>query len=71
MKVSPSGSLFYNAGCIMTAAAIVAFYMGMSDWGTDDRRMILLGFARMLGIASGVALALIGLFPEDYCQADG
>jgi len=66
MKISPLGSLFYNAGCIMTGAAIVAFYLGMSDWEADDRRMLLLGAARVLGIASGIALALIGLYPEDY-----
>ena len=66
MKVSPLGSLFYNAGCIMTGAAVVAFYLGMSDWDADDRRMLLLGAARVLGIASGVALALIGLYSEDY-----
>lgn len=66
MKVSPLGSLFYNAGCIMTGAAVVAFYLGMSDWEADDRRMLLLGAARVLGIASGVALALIGLYSEDY-----
>lgn len=66
MKVSPLGSLFYNAGCIMTGAAAVAFYIGMSDWEADDRRMLLLGAARVLGIASGVALALIGIYSEDY-----
>jgi hypothetical membrane protein len=66
MKVSPLGALFYNAGCIMTGATIVAFYLGMRDWETDDRRMLLLGFARVLGIASGIALALIGLYSEDY-----
>jgi hypothetical membrane protein len=66
MKVSPLGALFYNAGCIMTGAAVVAFYLGMVDWETDGRRMLLLGSARLLGIASGIALALIGLFSEDY-----
>jgi len=50
----------------MTGATVVAFYLGMSDWEVDDRRMLLLGVARVLGIASGVALALIGLYSEDY-----
>jgi hypothetical membrane protein len=66
MKLSPIGSLFYNAGCIMTGTAVGAFYIGMSDWEADDRRRLLLGAARVLGIASGVALALIGLYSEDY-----
>jgi hypothetical membrane protein len=66
MKVSPLGALFYNGGCIMTGAAIIAFYLGMNDWGADDRRMLLLGSARVLGVASGIALALIGLYSEDY-----
>ncbi len=59
---SPSGALIYNAGCIMTAVAAVAFYIGMGDWGSDA----LLGLGRIFGVSSGVALAMIGVFSEDF-----
>ncbi|MCX6648484.1 MAG: DUF998 domain-containing protein [Candidatus Bathyarchaeota archaeon] len=59
---SPFGALIYNMGCIMTAVAAVAFYIGLGDWEAGP----LLGLGRMLGLASGVALALIGVFSEDF-----
>jgi hypothetical membrane protein len=55
---SPVGGLIYNAGCIMTAAAAVAFYVGLDGWGGGA----VLGLGRILG----VALAMIGVFSEDF-----
>ncbi len=59
---SPSGALIYNAGCIMTAVAAVAFYIGMGDWSGGA----LLDLGRIFGVSSGVALAMIGVFSEDF-----
>ena len=59
---SPSGALIYNAGCIMTAVAAVAFYIGMGDWDGGAP----LGLGRIFGVSSGVALAMIGVFSEDF-----
>jgi hypothetical membrane protein len=59
---SPVGGLIYNAGCIMTAVAAVAFYVGLGDWGGGA----VLGLCRILGVGSGVALAMIGVFSEDF-----
>jgi hypothetical membrane protein len=59
---SPSGALIYNMGCIMTAVAAVAFYIGLGELEAGP----LFGLGRMLGLASGVSLALIGVFSEDF-----
>ncbi len=59
---SPVGGLIYDAGCIMTAAAAVAFYIGLGEWEAGPS--LLLG--RILGVGSGVALAMIGVFSEDF-----
>jgi hypothetical membrane protein len=64
MARSPFGALFYNAGCIMTGVAVVAFYIGLGDW--DVGRRPLLGLGRVLGMASGISLALIGVYSEDF-----
>ena len=61
---SPFGALLYNAGCIMTGAAVVAFYFGLGDWESNTNP--LLGVGRILGVASGIALAMIGLYSEDF-----
>jgi hypothetical membrane protein len=62
LSMSPAGALIYNAGCIMTAVAAVAFYVGMDDWNGGA----LLGIGRIFGVSSGVALAMIGVFSEDF-----
>lgn len=46
----------------MTAAAAVAFYVGLGEWGGEP----VLGVGRILGVASGVSLAMIGVFSEDF-----
>lgn len=61
---SPSGALLYNAGCIMTGAAAIAFYVGLGDWGAGVKPF--LGLGRILGVASGIALSLIGVYSEDF-----
>jgi hypothetical membrane protein len=62
---STSSAVIYNAGCIMTAVAAAAFYICMSDWGSE----VLLGLGRILGVSSGVALVMIGVFSEDFAPA--
>jgi hypothetical membrane protein len=46
----------------MTAAAAVAFYIGLREWGGGP----VLGVGRILGVASGISLAMIGVFSEDF-----
>ncbi len=46
----------------MTAAAAVAFYVGLRDWDGG----VVLGMGRVLGVVSGISLAMIGVFSEDF-----
>ncbi len=59
---SPVGGLIYDAGCVMTAAAAIAFYIGLGEWEAAPGLLI----GRILGVGSGVALAMIGVFSEDF-----
>jgi hypothetical membrane protein len=56
------GALLFNMGCIMSAVSAIAFYIGMGEWEAGP----ILGLGRMLGIASGIALMMIGIFSEDF-----
>ena len=71
--VSPIGAFFYNAGCILTGAALFVFYFGLSKWYTYDEkwRLILLQITQVLGLMSAVALMMIGIYSEDSGRPHG
>jgi hypothetical membrane protein len=46
----------------MTAVAVVAFYIGLGELEAGP----LLSLGRILGVGSGVALCMIGIFSEDF-----
>lgn len=70
---SPIGAFFYNAGCVLTGAALFAFYFGLSKWYTYDERwrVILLQVTQVLGLMSAAALIMIGIYPEDSGRPHG
>lgn len=65
---SPLGSYFYNIGCIATGIALIPFFIGLSYWYSGRIQKPLLFSGQLLGIASGFALMLIGVFSEDQGQ---
>jgi hypothetical membrane protein len=63
---SPFGAFFYNIGCILTGVALIPFFMGLYKWYTDRwLPKILLVPAQALGLASAIALIMIGVFSEE------
>ena len=61
---NPSGAVFYRLGCGLTAVCLLAFYAGLSQWNTGDRKMkILLVVAQTAGVFSALALILTAVFP--------
>jgi hypothetical membrane protein len=63
---SPFGAYFYNIGCILTGIALFPFYLGFYVWYTDRLyQKIPLMIGQAIGLASAVALVMIGIFSED------
>jgi len=63
---NPSGAVFYNVGCILTGLALFPFYAGLYKWYTDERwRKALLITSQAVGVCSGFALIMIGVFSEN------
>ena len=63
---SPIGAYFYNAGCILTGAALIPFFVGLRHWYAEsvlERILLILG--QVIGVCSAVALMMIGVFSED------
>jgi hypothetical membrane protein len=66
MKISPVGSIYYNIGCIVTGLSVMPFYIGLIDWYNAKASRYLVMLGQLVGLASGAALTLIGIYPEDY-----
>ena len=63
---SPFGAYFYNIGCILTGVALFPFYIGLYQWYTNRLyQKIPLIVGQIIGLASAVALIMIGIFSED------
>jgi hypothetical membrane protein len=64
---SPVGAYFYNWGCILTGIALVPFFIGLKDWYSESRlaAKYILMMGQLVGLASAVALVMIGVFSED------
>jgi hypothetical membrane protein len=63
---SPLGAYFYNLGCILTGLALIPFFLNIKIWYTERRpQVVLLVSGQLLGVLSGIALIMIGVFSED------
>jgi hypothetical membrane protein len=66
-KGNPSGSIFYNAGCVLTGIALFAFFGGLYKWYTKEKtRKIVIMVAQVIGFLAALSLIMIGVFSEDY-----
>ena len=64
---SPNGAIFYNIGCILTGSALCPFYIGLYKWYMDKTwHKLLIIITQIVGVASGFALIMIGVFSEDF-----
>jgi hypothetical membrane protein len=66
---NPYGAIFYNLGCIFTGLALIPFFFGFRIWYKPQKRVnYVFAIGEILGIISGVALVMIGVFSEDQGQ---
>lgn len=65
--LNPSGALFYNLGCILTATILAVFYVGISQWyrGGTVAKKYTIGYvcAQVFGLAASCCLVVASLFP--------
>jgi hypothetical membrane protein len=64
---NPSGAVLYNLGCILTGLMLFPFYIGLYKWYSKESwRKVLIIITQLIGLASGFALIMIGVFNENY-----
>ena len=64
--LNPKGSWYFNLGCKLTGISIISFYLSLMVWWSRDRWRFAFMFSQLLGVASGISLVLIGIYPEDF-----
>ncbi|MDF1540018.1 MAG: DUF998 domain-containing protein [Candidatus Thorarchaeota archaeon] len=63
---SPFGAFFYNWGCILTGIILIPFFISMAIWWSEKRiQMYTLILGQIIGLASAIALVMIGIYSED------
>ncbi len=65
-EISPFGAIFYNLGCILTGLSLIPFFIGFRLWYRSQMRLnLVISIGQGLGILSGGALVMIGVFSEN------
>lgn len=66
---NPNGAFFYNLGCILTGSALFVFYLGMYKFYRQEIwHKILVITNQIVGICSGFALIMLGVYSEDFVE---
>jgi hypothetical membrane protein len=61
--VNPTGAIFYNTGCIVTALLLAALYLSLDIWRNGDYVLSrLLAIGQISGLVSSFALILTAVF---------
>ncbi len=62
---NPQGAIFYNIGIISTALLVMLFFLGLSVWKIEDRRvqMIMLRLTQVFGISGAFCMMMSAIFP--------
>jgi uncharacterized protein DUF998 len=66
---NPNGAVFYNAGCIATATALLMFMAGLSSLRTKNRQTDrLLTASQLAGLLSVFCLIMLAVYSEDQLR---
>jgi hypothetical membrane protein len=62
---NPQGAIFYNIGIISTALLMMLFFLGLSVWKIEGKRVqiIMLLLAQVFGILGALCMILSAIFP--------
>lgn len=63
-KLNPSGSVFFNVGCLLTGLSMVVLLAGIGKWDAIGWKKYVLAAGQLCGILSAFAIMMIGVFTE-------
>lgn len=65
LRRNPQGALLYNLGIILSALLILLFFMGLSYWKMESRKIqnSMVQLTQLFGILGSAAMLMSGIFP--------
>ncbi len=66
-NLNPEGAGIFNTGCMIAGVPLITFYIGLYRWYSPELwRNLMVGGVQVAGIASGIALMMVGYYPEIF-----
>lgn len=65
VEINPKGALYYNIGIVSTATFLTLFFLGLSSWKIEKKRIqiIMLRLAQIFGMAGAFCMVMSAIFP--------
>lgn len=63
-KLNPSGSIFFNLGCVLAGLSMIVLMAGLGKWSASGLKKYALAAGQLCGILSAFAIMMIGVFTE-------
>ncbi|MGA9397915.1 MAG: hypothetical protein WBV22_06600 [Anaerolineaceae bacterium] len=65
INLNPGGAIFYNTGIIATASLLILFFLGLSSWKMENKRVqnIMLLLSQGFGILGSICMIMSAIFP--------
>jgi hypothetical protein len=65
IEINPKGAIFYNAGIVSTAFLLLVFFLGLSWWKIENKRIqtIMLLLTQIFGILGSFCMIMSAVFP--------
>jgi hypothetical membrane protein len=69
-ELNPHGAIFYNIGILSTALLLMVFFLGMSVWKIENKKVqgIMLRLSQAFGILGAFCMLLSGIFPINHYE---
>ena len=70
IEINPKGAIFYNAGIISTAFLLIVFFLGLSRWKIENKRIqiIMLLLTQTFGILGAFCMIMSAMFPINLLE---
>jgi hypothetical membrane protein len=70
IEINPKGAFFYNTGIISTAFLLIVFFLGLSWWKIENKRVqiIMLLLTQVFGILGTFCMIMSAIFPINFFE---
>jgi len=70
VDLNPHGATFYNAGIISAALLLMLFFLGLSRWMIENKKVqiIMLRLTQVFGIAGCICMMMSAIYPMNFLE---